>query len=200
MLRFETMEKLAKLISIILGPHIWLPLVFLTLLFESNLNKNQLLVLIPSVLILQVFLPLAYLLLAPKLGWVSAWDMKTRKERTPMLFLVLVAFIVSTLIIYIFGDTLLFHLSIIMLFLSASFLIINQFWKISLHAGLNTTGSIFINFLFGWKLPWLYLTIPIIYWSRLYLKKHTPLQLIAGTVVGATEIIFGLYFFGYGLS
>jgi hypothetical protein len=58
-------------------------------------------------------------------------------------------------------------------------------------------AALSINFLFDWNLPLLYLTIPVIFWARLRLKKHTVSQLIMGIIVTTIVLLGGLGFFGY---
>lgn len=56
-------------------------------------------------------------------------------------------------------------------------------WKISMHATAFTTAIGYAS-LVGFADP-LLLLLPVIWWARLKLKVHTPLQLAAGTVLGA---------------
>lgn len=74
---------------------------------------------------------------------------------------------------------------------------ITHFWKISLHAAINTAGTILINFLFDWNLPFLYLLIPVVFWSRYVLKHHTATQLFFGSVVSGAFVLLAFYCFGY---
>jgi membrane-associated phospholipid phosphatase len=71
-------------------------------------------------------------------------------------------------------------------------LLINLHWKISIHA-MGIAGPLTaLIYLFG--LPGLILTliVPLVGWSRVYLKRHTPWQVIIGTILGfvltATQI------------
>ena len=189
--------KVAKYLSIILGPHVWLPVIFILMIFNSGLERQQLLIILPSVLILQVIVPILYLFFAPRIGWINHWDMGIREERKPFLIMMIILSFISFSIIYFFGNSFLLNLNIIFISLLFILLGITKYWKISLHASLNTSAAIIINFLFDWKLPFLYFTIPIIFWARLELKKHTPAQLVAGVIVTAIIILLGLRIFEY---
>ncbi|MEJ3745975.1 hypothetical protein WEI85_22120 [Actinomycetes bacterium KLBMP 9797] len=62
---------------------------------------------------------------------------------------------------------------------------INQFWKLSAHAGVAACSAAVLTALFG---PWLllsYLVVAVIGWSRVRLRDHTAAQVIAGAAVGA---------------
>lgn len=190
-------KKLAKILSVILGPHVWTPLLFLLVLYKSNLTLPQSKIIFPTMLVLQVVIPIGYLLLAPKLEWVSQWDMKNKKERIPSFILMFFLTIISLIIIYLFGNKLLLHLNLTFLVLLVTLLVITIYWRISLHSSLNTAASIIVNFLFHWKAPLLYITIPIIMWARLKLSKHTVSQVVAGVIVTSLISLAGLALFGY---
>lgn len=68
-----------------------------------------------------------------------------------------------------------------------SFDIINYYVKISIHAAVVTAYILTFYFLYG-LLPFLGVawTLPVILWSRLYLKKHTKLELLTGVMMGAS--------------
>lgn len=189
--------NIAKYLAVILGPHIWLPILFVLIILKSGLSNQQLIIIFPSVLVLQVIVPLLYLIFAPKLGWVGAWDMKSKEERRPFFIMMLVLTIISLLVIYFFGNAFLLNLNIILISLLVILFGITYYWKISLHTSLNTATAILVNSLFNWTLPLLYLTIPLIFWARLKLKKHTTSQLIAGVVVTTFVTLSGLFLFGY---
>jgi hypothetical protein len=55
------------------------------------------------------------------------------------------------IIIYLFGNQLLFNLGLIVFILLTAIIVTTYFWQISLHTALNTTGSIIVNFLFNWS-------------------------------------------------
>lgn len=187
-------EKLANIISIILGPQVWAPLIFLVGFSHSGINNYNSYLLLPSILVLQVFLPLAYLYLAPKVGLATSWDLPKREERYPFLGLVFITSLISLYLIHQFGDQFLFNLFLLFFILLSVVFVITLYWKISLHTYLNTFGVIFINYLFDWKLPFLFLTIPIVFWARLTLKKHTILQLLAGILISLGFMLLGFQF------
>ncbi len=61
---------------------------------------------------------------------------------------------------------------------------VNKSWKISIHAA-GVGGGIWLLLEIGGSAWWPgILALPLVAWSRLYLKAHTPLQIMAGFVVG----------------
>lgn len=185
-------EQIARVLSILLGPQIWLPLLFIVIIFRSGLNYQQLLVIFPSALILQVVIPLTYLYIAPKVGLATAWDLPKREERYLFLSICFIASLITCFISYYYGTSLLFKLNLLLLILFTIIFVTTLYWKISLHTSLNTVGSILINYLFGWSLWWVYLSIPLVFWARLVLKRHTLIQLIVGIIISLVGMSLGI--------
>lgn len=188
-------QKIAKFLSIILGANLWLPTILFFLLFKTGLNFNQIKILFPVFFVFQFLIPATCVLIAYKLKKISALDLPKRPERYPFLVLYLLLLIISLILTSIFGNNLLFQLNLIILVLSVVLSLITLFWKISLHASLNTTGIILINFFFNWQFLFLLLLIPIIAWARYKLKRHTISQLIAGILVSMVVVLGGLKYF-----
>lgn len=75
-------------------------------------------------------------------------------------------------------------------------LIITNFWRISIHSGVATIFIIMIFYLFGFNKTWpIILILPLVFWSRIYLSRHTFWQLISGflaalLVIWATFLIY----------
>lgn len=189
--------KLAKLLSVVLGPQVWLPVFLLIFIFKTGLTREQITVLLPTLLVFQVFIPLGYLYFAFKSGKVADLDLTKREERHVPLIVSLISWLISLVLVCFFGNQLLLHLYLIIFVLIIITTVITKFWKISLHMSINTLGSILVNFLFNWKFPFLYFSIPLVFWARLRLKKHTVNQLLAGFIINAVFILTALRFFNY---
>ena len=77
------------------------------------------------------------------------------------------------------------------------FLIINCFWKISLHTAFVTATIVILIIEYG---PWALFTaaaLPLVAWSRLVLKQHNIMQVAIGSLLAAV-IVFGV-FWGFGM-
>ena len=142
-------EKIAKYLTVILGPHIWFPVLFVIIILKSNLGGQQLAVIFPSIFTLLVIIPICYLIIAPKKGWISSWEMKIKEERKPFLMLMIALTTIALVIIHFWGNAFLFNLTIVLISIVIVLFGITKYWKISLHASLNTFAAILINFLFG---------------------------------------------------
>ncbi len=68
--------------------------------------------------------------------------------------------------------------------------LINLFWLISIHAtGIMATMTI-VWLVFGWTASLFVLPFVIsVSWVRLFLKRHTPMQVMAGLLLGAGSVL-----------
>lgn len=188
-------EKIAKFLSIILGLHFWFPALLIIGLIKSNLPDAKIAILFPALFLLQIIIPIAYIHIALHFKKVSNWDLPKKEERIFFLSMSMIAYLISMIIIYFLGNQFLFNLGLIVFTILTVMVITTYFWQISLHTALNTAGSIIINFLFNWSAPWLYLSIPIIFWARFKLKRHNPAQLFAGIILSGGITLGMLKFF-----
>ncbi len=78
------------------------------------------------------------------------------------------------------------------------FLVINYFWKISLHTAFVAAGVAVLVFVYGVNAAWSSLIVPLVGWSRIVLKQHNVLQVAAGGLL-AIVIICGV-FWGFGIA
>ena len=72
--------------------------------------------------------------------------------------------------------------------------LVNRYWKISIHAAGVGAATCLILVSMG-TIAWPFcLSLPAIFWARLFLRVHTPAQVGAGAMLGAGSAI-SLYFF-----
>lgn len=88
-------------------------------------------------------------------------------------------------------------LLVTLLILGFLVVLITIFWKISLHMLGSAMVVTALLAILGTGWWWISLLIPLIAWARLKLKRHTPLQLMAGLLLGFSVTAVVLY--GYGL-
>ena len=189
--------RLAEIISEIIGPHLWMPILLLLLTFKTGLDLEQLKILLPALLILLIVIPFTYLHVALRLGWVSKWDLPKRQERRPMMLIFFVCSLISLGLVREFGTEMFFDLFILLLATGFITSLITFFWKISIHMVLDTTGILITNFLLGWQFWPLFLMIPVVAWARLKLKRHTPAQIGSGIILSVGIFFTGIKYLGY---
>ncbi|MHA1681547.1 MAG: hypothetical protein ACTSUE_11085 [Promethearchaeota archaeon] len=143
-----------------------------------------------------IFMPGLFLVLAMKV-WGVDFDFTERKSRTPY-YLIVEACYITGMIIFskpLIASWSMFNLSVVSSILNGALTVINLKWKISAHAagavGPATGIAIVIS-------PWsLLVTCPLVLaviWSRLELKKHTPPQLVLGSILAVA--CYGVVFLG----
>jgi membrane-associated phospholipid phosphatase len=76
------------------------------------------------------------------------------------------------------------------------FMVINIYWKISVHTAFISAAAVVLTVVFGVKAVWIFLLLPLVAWSRLELKMHTLAQVIAGAVLSAAIVSGVLWGFG----
>ncbi len=179
------MNRIAQVISIVLGPFVW-PITLVIVVFKSGLSIHQIRILLPAILFLQVGIPYLYIYRSFRQKKISDLDITKREERYKAMIITCLSFVSSVFVVYFFGNSIILKVSIMSLIILLLNTCITFFWKISLHMTLNVISALVINYLYHWQVPILYITIPLVFWSRLYLRKHTIPQLIGGLLINGS--------------
>lgn len=147
-------------------------------------------------LIIVTGIPLAYLLVGRKRGWVSDLEM-TRREERPQFILVSLGSDILSLVVLGFwnGPHLLRVIVLTYFFLAVLVFSISSFWKISMHMVGVSGFSTALVFVFGLPALLAFISLPLVAWARLQRRKHNLAQLAAGAVIGAlvTALVFGWF-------
>ncbi|MBI2326858.1 hypothetical protein HYU92_00920 [Candidatus Curtissbacteria bacterium] len=142
-----------------------------------------------------MFIPIFLFFLILKRGGISDIDVTKREERYKLFGGMTVILIIPTIFAYIFGNNLFFVLHLISLIAAFTLYLITLRFKISGHLIMNSGGIFIINYLFDWKLLWLFVIVLIVAFARIYLKKHTILEILTGGLVGFLVPYLVLKFF-----
>lgn len=136
------------------------------------------------------FGPMLYIFFLYATDRISDLDMSIRDERQKVFGAFVIFYFLGTI------DLALIHAPTIMIatmaaFAASSLLVqwITMYWKISTHAIGITAPLIALTYLFGREPLPFFVLIPIVGWARVYVKAHTPLQVVAGTALGAVSTI-----------
>ncbi len=147
------------------------------------------------ILIIVTGIPLAYLVIGLKRGWVSDLEMTRRSERPRFILISLGSDILALLVLNVLHGPHLLNVIVLTYFcLAITMLTISRFWKISLHMAGVGGFSTALLYVFGAPMLCAFLSLPLVAWARLHRRKHTPAQLVAGAITGAlvTLLTFGL--------
>lgn len=138
-------------------------------------------------------IPLTYIALGRKFGFVSGFDLPRREERAPFIAVNLIGNGLGYLLLRaVKAPASLSTLLLVYVALGVAMMTISLFWKISLHAGGVGGFVAFLTWIFGpvWALA--FLAVPLIGWARVYRKRHNWAQVAAGGIVGAAVTLIVL--------
>lgn len=123
-------------------------------------------------------------------------DMPNKEDRLYPLLWILLSYLLGVIILYIISAPLIITVLMFCYFFNTLIvLLISLFWKISIHS-VGIAGPVaFLIYVFGYPGLIFLLLIPVIMWSRLHLKRHTPNQVIAGASLGLALTTLQIYFF-----
>jgi len=73
---------------------------------------------------------------------------------------------------------------------------INLLWKISIHTAFVTASVTALIILYGAIAAIAVVLVPLMAWSRIELKRHSPAQVAAGALLAALIVVVVFYLFG----
>ena len=141
----------------------------------------------PSSSILICFSLLAFFPFLPVLYFyrknVVDLDISKKEMRTPFFVIAAAFYSIAAIIFFVTNTTILFSLAASYAFVTIILLLVNMFWKVSVHSA-GVAGPIFaLVFVFGFMALPLSLMIILVSWSRIKLKKHTFTQTFVGSLI-----------------
>jgi hypothetical protein len=185
-------DRLARWISVLFDSSILSLPIFLALGYVSARTLGLLWAIL--VLFIVTGIPLAYLLIGRKRGWVSDMELSRREERPRFILVSLSSDVLALLVLCLFRGSHLLTVIVLTYFCLAMVMFsISGFWKISMHmAGVGRFSTALV-FVFGAPALWAFISLLLVAWARLHRRKHTVPQLIAGALAGVlvTVLVFG---------
>ena len=180
-------EAIARWISHLISPHIvGVVLVSLITLNYSN-NPFEVLLWLALLMPLIVVPPLSYLFWLVQTGKLEDIYMPTRETRLRPLTVLMVWFFCCVMLMrYWQAAPLVEGLILAVMVLVGILSLVTLFWKISFHGATITAAATATMMVAGSYYAWpVVLLVPLVGWSRIRLKRHTPRQVIFGSLVGA---------------
>ena len=153
------------------------------------LNLHDFIIITTITAIFAGFLPisLVYLWIRNKKtnGRKIELDIPERTDRNLPLIMVIISYLIGAIVLYTINAP---YITTILMFCYFSntliIFFINLYWKISIHT-MGVAGPIVALIYVLGPLGLLFaLIIPLVMWSRLYLKRHTLLQVTMGALLG----------------
>ena len=186
-------ETLARYISNIFNPFV-VGIVVLTLLAlrdVADIKRAMEWVLISIVLsIVPVFVAVVCLVRFKKL---DSFFSNPREQRTTVYILASVLGAVDCgLFWYIKAPELLIATFTAGLIAVVAFMVVNYFWKISLHMAFVSAAAVVLIIIYGANAAWSLVLLPAMGWARITLSQHSLWQVIAGGSL-AVVIVSGVF-------
>ncbi len=195
------MTTLAHLISNTIHP-IVLPIISFWILMQYGFGEP-----VPNryvyLLIVAVFcsiVPALVVIILKKMGKVNDYDISQRENRSLPFLIGVAGYFLGALMLYllnappiIVGFMLCYAINTMFIFF------ITLVWKISVHVTSLGGPIAAMTYVFGLQSLWLLLLMPPLAWARVRLKAHTPMQTIAGGMLGFSATLLELvWWFGRG--
>lgn len=135
--------------------------------------------------------PMVVILYLLRTGRISDIHMSAIHERhIPYLIAVTSSAVAYALLVLFDGPILLRCLAILSFITLGALGLINTRWLISIHATAAASTWLILSLIFGWVVSLILLPfLVLICLIRLYLKRHTPGQVLAGVVLGLTGVL-----------
>ena len=196
----DSLNRAAKVISVIFHP-VFMPLYGLVLIFSVptvysyiSLPAKKILLLVMT--INNVVLPVSLLIFLKVRNHISSWEAESRRERMLPLFFATTLYAITSYVVIKYPVPIFIKTYFIGIFITASSItIINNWWKISIHAaasGALTALALILSFImYRVMLFPLMATITaagLILSSRLKLNFHTSAQVWIGFLLGFTVL------------
>lgn len=150
----------------------------------------------------KIIFPILYLIITigpffilRKMGKISDYEFTKREERPPYFTATTIGYLLLFLCALLLKDTMLTQVTLTIFVVTCVLTIVTLYWKMSGHMTYSTLLFFTLLYLFPYTtfLPFIFIFTPLIAVSRVILKKHTVMQVIAGTLVSAILSILILW-------
>lgn len=179
-------EAIARWVSHVISPHIVGVVLASLITINYSTNPTEVLLWLALLMPLLVLPPLGYILWLVHTGAIVDMYMPDRRTRLRPLA-VLLAWTAFCLGLTRYWEAtplvevLIFSVMVLVGILS----VVTLFWKISFHGATITAAATATMMMVG-SYTWpVMLLVPLVGWSRVRLRRHTPRQVIYGSLVGA---------------
>jgi membrane-associated phospholipid phosphatase len=190
-------KRIANLISIIFNPFLTGLVLILLVSFKTTASIFDAIkwsLLLTLLTILPVFLFTVYQFRRKKVDSIFA---NVRQQRTKIYALaVLLAGASAVLLFLVKAPLILLALLIAAFSANVIFMLLNLWWKISLHTAFIAAAVTVLVFIFGSVAMPTIVLIPLVAWARIKLEHHVPAQVIGAALMSPSILLLVFYLFG----
>lgn len=201
------MRFLAKIISYLFHP-LWMPLYVVLIFWEMDsrvhffTQSSVWFYILLVVMINSVIIPILMFWMMKRLSIISSLEMEYQKDRVYPFLITGIFYVTTWLVFYNFGILdLIAYLFIVAAVLVFIALIVNVFWKISIHSMSMGAMSVFIIYMTSvhfistsWPTYLVVFISGLVGYARLKLGSHNPSQVYVGFLSGA--LVTSLFLMG----
>ncbi len=180
-------EAIARWVSHVISPHVIGIVILTAMSYQYSANPWDTVAWLVVLLPLIVVPPFAYVLWLVHKGSLEDIYMPRRETRARPLGVMLGWLLVCWGLVKLWhAPAIVEALLVITIVLTGVLSLVTLFWKISFHGATISAAATAVMMMAGsWTWP-VVLLVPLVGWSRIRLLRHTPRQVIYGSVVGAT--------------
>jgi len=130
-------------------------------------------------------LPVLYVLWMVKSGRVTDFHLPERRDRIGPFVLSILSGVAATALLIYFGAPTIFVAPVVTAQTQTlALLLVTLAWQISIHTATTAGLVTFAILALGSEASILALLVPLVAWARIYLKRHTVAQTVAGACLG----------------
>jgi membrane-associated phospholipid phosphatase len=188
--RRRVLTDLARIFSTVFNPFITALALFVIVAHERAKDTPTFWLLLFTSTFFTSIGPMLYVLWLYSTDKISDLDMSVRGERERVFGIFVIFYALGTLVLWQLRAPILLTAS--MAGYAGAALVtqyITRYWKISTHALGIAAPLVVLVKLYGLQPLPFFVLIPIVGWSRVYLRAHTPLQVLAGTALGVGSVL-----------
>jgi membrane-associated phospholipid phosphatase len=188
--RRRVLTDLARIFSTVLNPFLTALALFVIVAHEKAKDTQTFWFFLFTSTFFTSIGPMLYVFWLYATDRISDLDMSVRSERERVFGIFVLFYAIGTLVLYQLHAPALLTASMAgYTFAALVTQYITRYWKISTHAlGISAPLVVLIYLYHLQPLPFLVL-IPIVGWSRVWLRAHTVLQVVAGTALGVVSVL-----------
>ena len=190
--RKRAWTDVARILSTVCNPFLTSLALFVILAGARSTGTHDFLVLLFNSAFFTSIAPMLFIFYLYATDRISDLDMSIRSERERVFIAFVIFYALGALDLWAIHAPAIMTAS--MAGYAASALVvqwITRYWKISTHALGITAPLVALTVLFGERPVPFYVLIPLVGWARVYLRAHTVLQVVAGTLLAlVTTLLF----------
>ncbi len=184
------LRRFANVISWVLSPSVVAPLAYIAIVmlgFCDDVKSSSYLVIL---FVSSTLAPVLLISGLKKVGKISDYNIPFREQRfLPLLVLIAVNALGYEFMKQLSPPRLLTGILLFNAVNTILILLITLQWKISIHLFTFSSSAGLLFMQFGVVALWLLLLVPLLMWSRIFLKAHNFMQTLVGALLGFAVIV-----------